>query len=185
MESELANQFIILYCLKAYFKAINAGYSLICPNQTWAKPRKVLNWENENLFYRQYNKLYFVTDIQAKGVHRIAVGIGKKIKSDELETIAGSPDRVVTAKSFDKLKKELDEIREKSCRKYSINFSLMSNCSYHVFSLFSAGYGQCILLKLRKNVSFKCSLLKNEFEKPNFCLKNVVTSSYLLLQIPR
>ncbi|KAM7452303.1 hypothetical protein ABFA07_000467 [Porites harrisoni] len=52
----------------------------------------------------------------ATGVHRIAVGIGKKIKSDELETIAGSPDRVVTAKSFDKLKKELDEIREKSCR---------------------------------------------------------------------
>lgn len=92
---------------------------------------------------------------------------------------------MVTAKSFDKLKKELDEIREKSCRKYSINFSLMSNCSYHVFSLFSAGYGQCILLKLTKNVSFKCSLLKNEFEKPNFCLKNVVTSSYLLLQIPR
>ena len=34
---------------------------------------------------------------------------------------------MVTAKSFDKLKKELDEIREKSCRKYSINFSLMSN----------------------------------------------------------
>ncbi|CAH3032611.1 unnamed protein product, partial [Porites lobata] len=54
--------------------------------------------------------------LPAKGVHRIAVGIGKKIKSDELETIAGSPDRVVTAKSFDKLKKELDEIREKSCR---------------------------------------------------------------------
>ena len=42
---------------------------------------------------------------------------------------------MVTAKSFDKLQKELDEIREKSCRKYSINFSLMSICSYHGFFL--------------------------------------------------
>lgn len=40
---------------------------------------------------------------------------------------------MVTAKSFDKLQKELDEIREKSCRKYSINFSLISICSYHGF----------------------------------------------------
>jgi len=77
---------------------------------------------------------------------------------------------VVTAKSFDKLQKELDEIREKSCRKYSINFSLMSNCSYHFFILIFFRL-QCILLKLRKNVSFKCSLLKNEFEKPNFNFK--------------
>ncbi|CAH3032618.1 unnamed protein product, partial [Porites lobata] len=53
----------------------------------------------------------------AEGVQRIAVGIGKKINSDELETIAGSPDRVVNAESFDKLDKELDEIREVSCRK--------------------------------------------------------------------
>ncbi|CAH3162635.1 unnamed protein product, partial [Porites evermanni] len=54
----------------------------------------------------------------AEGVQRIAVGIGKKINSDELETIAGSPDRVVNAESFDKLDKELDEIREVSCRKF-------------------------------------------------------------------
>ena len=63
------------------------------------------------------NNLYFPVDIQAEGVQRIAVGIGKKINSDELETIAGSPDRVVNAESFDKLDKELDEIREVSCRK--------------------------------------------------------------------
>ena len=63
------------------------------------------------------NNLYFSIDIQAKGVQRIAVGIGKKINSDELETIAGSPDRVVNAESFDKLDKELDEIREVSCSK--------------------------------------------------------------------
>ena len=64
------------------------------------------------------NNLYFPVDIQAEGVQRIAVGIGKKINSDELETIAGSPDRVVNAESFDKLDKELDEIREVSCRKF-------------------------------------------------------------------
>lgn len=64
-----------------------------------------------------FNNLYSPVDIQAEGVQRIAVGIGKKINSDELETIAGSPDRVVNAESFDKLDKELDEIREVSCRK--------------------------------------------------------------------
>ena len=55
---------------------------------------------------------------QAKGVHRIAVGIGKQIKTEELETIAGSPDRVVNAASFDALEKELDKIREVTCSKY-------------------------------------------------------------------
>ncbi|XP_074625789.1 coadhesin-like [Acropora palmata] len=50
-----------------------------------------------------------------KGVHRIAVGIGKDIKSSELEEIAGGPNRVVNAKSFSALENELAKIREITC----------------------------------------------------------------------
>ncbi|KAL9970173.1 hypothetical protein ACROYT_G022503 [Oculina patagonica] len=53
--------------------------------------------------------------LEKKGIHRVAVGIGKKIKQDELETIAGSPDRVVNAESFEKLDEQLDNIRETTC----------------------------------------------------------------------
>ena len=54
-------------------------------------------------------------------MHRIAVGIGKKIKSSELEEIAGDPNRVVNAKSFDALEKELAKIQEITCSKYFLN----------------------------------------------------------------
>ena len=55
-------------------------------------------------------------------MHRIAVGIGKKIKSSELEEIAGDPDRAVNAKSFSTLEKELAKIREITCSKYFLCF---------------------------------------------------------------
>ena len=51
-------------------------------------------------------------------MHRIAVGIGKDIKPSELEEIAGDPNRVVNAKSFSALEKELAKIQEITCSKY-------------------------------------------------------------------
>lgn len=51
-------------------------------------------------------------------MHRIAVGIGKDIKSSELEEIAGDPNRVVNAKSFSALENQLAKIREITCSKY-------------------------------------------------------------------
>ncbi|KAL9970174.1 hypothetical protein ACROYT_G022504 [Oculina patagonica] len=54
--------------------------------------------------------------LKKKGVHRVAVGIGRKIEQAELEIIAGSPDRVVNAESFEKLDEQLDNIRETTCR---------------------------------------------------------------------
>ncbi|XP_078375647.1 uncharacterized protein LOC144658999 isoform X2 [Oculina patagonica] len=53
--------------------------------------------------------------LEAKGVHRVAVGIGKNIKQSELETIAGDKDRVVNAKDFEDLNNQLDDIREVTC----------------------------------------------------------------------
>ena len=60
---------------------------------------------------------------QEKGVHRVAVGIGKKIKQEELEKIAGSPDRVVNAASFDELDEQLDRIRETTCSEFLFLFN--------------------------------------------------------------
>lgn len=54
-------------------------------------------------------------------MHRIAVGIGKDIKSSELEEIAGDPNRVVNAKSFSALENQLAKIREITCSKYFLN----------------------------------------------------------------
>lgn len=54
-------------------------------------------------------------------MHRIAVGIGKDIKSSELEEIAGDPNRVVNAKSFSALENQLAKIREITCSKYFFN----------------------------------------------------------------
>ena len=59
---------------------------------------------------------------QEKGVHRVAVGIGKNIKQEELEKIAGSPDGIVNAASFDELDEQLDNIRETTCSEFLILF---------------------------------------------------------------
>jgi len=53
--------------------------------------------------------------LEAKGVHRVAVGIGKDIKTSELEIIAGDKSRVINAESFEDLSNQLDDIREASC----------------------------------------------------------------------
>ena len=58
---------------------------------------------------------------QEKGVHRVAVGIGKKIKQAELITIAGDENRVVNAKNFEDLNNQLDDIRKATCSKYHFN----------------------------------------------------------------
>ena len=60
----------------------------------------------------------FIYLFQQKGIQRVAVGIGRKIEQEELETIAGSPDRVVNAASFDELDKQLDDIRETTCSEF-------------------------------------------------------------------
>lgn len=54
---------------------------------------------------------------QEKGVHRIVVGIGKNIKQEELEIIAGDKSRVINAASFTDLNTKLNEIREVTCSK--------------------------------------------------------------------
>ena len=66
----------------------------------------------------------FCFSFQWKGVHRVAVGIGKKIKQEELETIAGSPGRVVTADSFEELDKQVDNIRETTCSEFTLTFEI-------------------------------------------------------------
>ncbi|XP_027051590.1 sporozoite surface protein 2-like [Pocillopora damicornis] len=53
--------------------------------------------------------------LEEKGVHRVAVGIGKKIKQAELITIAGDENRVVNAKNFEDLNNQLDDIRKATC----------------------------------------------------------------------
>ena len=58
---------------------------------------------------------------QEKGVHRVAVGIGKKIKQAELITIAGDENRVVNAKNVEDLNNQLDDIRKATCSKYHFN----------------------------------------------------------------
>ena len=54
---------------------------------------------------------------QAKGVYRIAVGIGRSIAQEELVTIAGSPHQVINANSFDDLNNQLDNIKNATCSK--------------------------------------------------------------------
>ena len=51
---------------------------------------------------------------QAKSVVRVAVGIGKNIAHEELETIAGEGS-VATASDFHDLDNQLGDIRSKSC----------------------------------------------------------------------
>nr|XP_058952512.1 coadhesin-like [Pocillopora verrucosa]XP_058952513.1 coadhesin-like [Pocillopora verrucosa]XP_058952514.1 coadhesin-like [Pocillopora verrucosa]XP_058952515.1 coadhesin-like [Pocillopora verrucosa]XP_058952516.1 coadhesin-like [Pocillopora verrucosa] len=53
--------------------------------------------------------------LEEKGIQRVAVGIGKKIKQAELITIAGDENRVVNAKNFEDLNNQLDDIREATC----------------------------------------------------------------------
>ncbi|XP_066028698.1 coadhesin [Pocillopora verrucosa] len=53
--------------------------------------------------------------LEEKGVHRVAVGIGKKIKQAELITIAGDENRVVNAKNVEDLNNQLDDIRKATC----------------------------------------------------------------------
>ncbi|KAL9969177.1 hypothetical protein ACROYT_G021362 [Oculina patagonica] len=53
--------------------------------------------------------------LKEKGVHRVAVGIGRKIDQSELETIAGDPGRVLRADDFDDLKNQLYDIHEATC----------------------------------------------------------------------
>ncbi|KAJ7379732.1 biological adhesion [Desmophyllum pertusum] len=59
-----------------------------------------------------------IPPLEEKGVDRVAVGIGRKIKQEELANIAGSPDRIVNAASFDELDEKLDLIRETTCSKF-------------------------------------------------------------------
>lgn len=54
---------------------------------------------------------------QEKGVHRIVVGIGKNIKQEELEIIAGDKSRVINAANLTDLNNKLNEIREVTCSK--------------------------------------------------------------------
>ena len=56
---------------------------------------------------------HFCFSQQDKHIIRVAVGIGKGIKPDELERIAGTADRMITAPDFDELKKEIDRIIKK------------------------------------------------------------------------
>ena len=62
---------------------------------------------------------------QEKGVHRVAVGVGRKINQEELENIAGSRDRIVKAASFDELDENLDRIRETTCSEFNCFVSCM------------------------------------------------------------
>lgn len=64
--------------------------------------------------------IVFCLPTQKKGVHRVAVGIGKDIKESELETIAGDESRVVNAKDFKDLDNQLDNIREITCSEYFV-----------------------------------------------------------------
>ena len=54
---------------------------------------------------------------QNSKAHRVAVGIGRKIKKAELLKIADSPDRVIQASNFKDLNDKLEAIREAACNK--------------------------------------------------------------------
>ena len=74
--------------------------------------------------------LYIST--QDKGIKRIAVGIGPKIDLDDLEDIAGSPERVVLVDQFLKLKEYLKGIKESTCGELRVlrskfSFSIIFN----------------------------------------------------------
>ena len=58
-----------------------------------------------------------ISYFQEKGIYRIAVGIGNNIAQEELVTIAGNPDQVINADSFEDLNNQLDDIQKKTCSK--------------------------------------------------------------------
>ena len=64
--------------------------------------------------------MYFL--YQEKGVARVAVGIGKSIKQQELVRMSGSEERAVSAQNFDALSEYLDKIRELSCGEFSVTY---------------------------------------------------------------
>lgn len=65
-------------------------------------------------FKRNLFDVFLTQDSKA---HRVAVGIGRKIKKEELLKIADSPNRVVQASNFEDLNKKLEAIREAVCNK--------------------------------------------------------------------
>ena len=72
--------------------------------------------------------MYFL--YQEKGVTRVAVGIGKNIKQNELVRMSGSTERAVSAKNFDVLAQYLDKIRELTCGEFSVTYSTIKDPWY-------------------------------------------------------
>ena len=72
--------------------------------------------------------MYFL--YQEKGVTRVAVGIGKRIKQHELVRMSGSKERAVSVKHFNALTKYLDKIRELSCGEFSVTYSTIKDPGY-------------------------------------------------------
>ena len=77
----------------------------------------------------------------------MAVGIGKDIKTSELEIIAGDKSRVINAESFEDLSNQLDDIREASCSKCISFFYLYSQESKF---LRNSLYANCAKLSREK-----------------------------------
>ena len=82
----------------------------------------------------------------------MAVGIGKDIKTSELEVIAGDKDRVVNAKNFDDLNNQLEDIKEKVCSKFLPSGPGTDN-SVHVLDkpLLSSGYNALLVYTAQVN----------------------------------
>ena len=93
-------------------------------------------------------------------MHRIAVGIGKDIKSSELEEIAGGPNRVVNAKSFSALENELAKIREITCSKYFLNCFLFYSFADKKNDLQAKQYPYMCVLNLSK--CLPCTFSEND-----------------------
>ncbi|XP_020630779.1 von Willebrand factor-like [Orbicella faveolata] len=78
-------------------------------------PNIMIVFTDGNTHKRSEDYETVIPALEAAGVNRVAVGIGKNIDESELETIAGDKNRVVNAQDFGDLDNQLDDIREKTC----------------------------------------------------------------------